>query len=429
MQLLKDPAAIAAARDKAIANQNKYGGISSDQVRSGAVPRSPAPPSPSRDWGRDSSRDEERRGGGHVDAFSSSARSAPPSGRPHHAAAPAAAPSHHAHSSSQPNFANFDEDDDFEDTNAATAGPKSFVPRIVMSAKPGSNASVPSSPAPLAPPPGSAGHSRRNTASGTSGDIFADFATSTTVAKPAADLFGAAPVSADPFAAPPAAASKAATGTDDLFGDFAAPAASAAPAKPSVDPLDLYNAAPAHPGIGAGARMGVGAGGGMSPGPAMMTGGMGQMGGMGGMNQMGAMGMGQMGGAGMNPQMGGAGPGMGMGMNQMGGMQMGGMGGMNQMGGMTQMGGMAQMGGMGSPAPAFPKRTPAPPADPFNTSSFGSQPSPPPKPGHGHKKNSSSGDVLSDLTSGMMGMGVGKKQGTGTPMKAGGKGGASLLDF
>ena len=179
-QLLKDPAAIAAARDKAIANQNKYGGISSDQVRSGAVPRSPPPPSPSRDWGRDySSRDEERRGGGHVDAFSSSARSAPPSGRPHHAAAPAAAaPSHHAHSSSQPNFANFDDDDDFEDTNAATAGgPKSFVPRIVMSAKnAGSNASVPSSPAPLAPPPGSAGHSRRNTASGTSGDIFADFA-------------------------------------------------------------------------------------------------------------------------------------------------------------------------------------------------------------------------------------------------------------
>ena len=51
-------------------------------------------------------------------------------------------------------------------------------------------------------------------------------------------------MSADPFAAPPAAASKAATGTDDLFGDFAAPA------KPSVDPLDLYNAAPAHPGIG-----------------------------------------------------------------------------------------------------------------------------------------------------------------------------------
>jgi hypothetical protein len=94
------------------------------------------------------------------------------------------------------------------------------------------------------------------------------------------------------------------------------------------------------------------------------------------------------------------------------------------------MGGMnPQMGGMGSPAPQFaPKR--APPADPFNTSAFGSQPSPPPKPGHkGHKKNSPSGDVLSDLTSGMMGMGMGKKQGTGTPMKAGGKGGASLLDF
>ena len=58
-----------------------------------------------------------------------------------------------------------------------------------------------------------------------------------------------------------------------------------------------------------------------------------------------------------------------------------------------------------------------------------SLPSPPPKPGHGHKKNSSSGDVLSDLTSGMMGMGVGKKQGTGTPMKAGGARARTLPAF
>ena len=49
-------------------------------------------------------------------------------------------------------------------------------------------------------------------------------------------------MSADPFAAPPAAASKAASGADDLFGDFAA----RRPSKPSVDPLDLYNAALPH---------------------------------------------------------------------------------------------------------------------------------------------------------------------------------------
>lgn len=221
--------------------------------------------------------------------------------------------------------------------------------------------------------------------------------------KPAAatDLFGAAPVSAsaDPFAAAPVAAPAQKTATEpDLFGDFG----SSVQAKPAaVDPFDLYNAPPAPPAMGAG--MGMGIGGGMSPGPSMMGGGMGNMGGMN--TTMGGMGMNQqMGGMGMNPQMGG------MGMNPQ----------MN-----PQMGGM---GGMGSPAPQFaPKR--APPADPFNTSAFGSQPSPPPKPGRGHKKNSSSGDVLSDLTSGMMGMGMGKKQGTGTPMKAGGKGGASLLDF
>ena len=412
-QLLKDSTAIAEVRDKAIANQNKYGGISSDQARGGNIPRATAP-ARSSDWNSNSS-----------SGFNENARSAPHSGRTHHtppaprAAAPAAASTHgHTHGSSQPNFASFDDDDDFEDTNAATAGPKSgFVPKIIMST-PGSNnpnrGSIPSSPAPLAPPPGSAGHSRRNTASGTSGDIFADFGMTSAAAgagsnvhhqraKPAAatDLFGAAPVSAsaDPFAAAPVTAPAQKTATEpDLFGDFG----SSVQAKPAaVDPFDLYNAPPAGPAMGAG--MGMGIGGGMSPGPSMMGGGMGNMGSIN--TTMGGMGMNQqMGGMGMNPQMGG------MGVNPQ----------MN-----PQIGGM---GGMGSPAPQFaPKR--APPADPFNTSAFGSQPSPPPKPGRGHKKNSSSGDVLSDLTSGMMGMGMGKKQGTGTPMKAGGKGGASLLDF
>ena len=250
-QLLKDPTAIAEVRDKAIANQNKYGGISSDQARDqargGNIPRATAP-----DWNSNSSSS-----GG----FNENARSAPHSGRTHHtppaprAAAPAAASTHgHTHGSSQPNFASFDDDDDFEDTNAATAGPKSgFVPKIIMST-PGSNnpnrGSIPSSPAPLAPPPGSAGHSRRNTASGTSGDIFADFGMTSAAAgagsnvhqqraKPAAgaDLFGAAPVSAsaDPFAAAPVAAPAQKTATEpDLFGDFG----SSVQAKPAaVDPL------------------------------------------------------------------------------------------------------------------------------------------------------------------------------------------------
>ena len=118
----------------------------------------------------------------------------------------------------------------------------------------------------------------------------------------------------------------------------------------------------------------------------------------------------------MNPQMGGAGPGHGNG-DEPDGRDADGRHGWNESDGAWLRWGMAQMGawlrwGHGLSAPAFPSAPPRqPPIRSTRHRSFSAEPASRRNSGTGTRRTARRGDVLSDLTSGMMGMGVGKKQG------------------